>query len=224
MAMHASMGLALVAGLFTAAAAQAQTAGSLSVRLGATQIAPDVRSGDLTAPSLPGTRIDVKSDTQPTAGVTWMWTDAIAFDLPLAAGFKHDIVGAGAIDGVGKIADVKALPIMLAVQYRFLGAKAPVRPYIGLAPTYAKFYKARGTAALTGMTGGLPSNPTTLTVDSKFTATAQLGVRVVLSDKFALDAAVMGTPLKTRATLSTGQTIDIKINPVSFTLGVGLAF
>ena len=35
-------------------------------------------------------------------GITYYWTDNISIDLPISAPFKHDIVGAGAIDGVGK--------------------------------------------------------------------------------------------------------------------------
>lgn len=215
----ASVALALAAG-----SAQAQSAGSLVGRIGATQIAPDVTSGDLTAPSLAGTKADVKSDTRPTAGLTWMWSDNIALDLPLSAGFKHELVGAGAIAGAGKIGEVKALPITLLAQYRLFGASAALRPYIGLGPTYARFYKARGTATLSALTGGLPSNPTTLKVDSKLTYTVQLGLAWEIAPRWYLDGAVMKTPLKTRTTLSSGQTLDIKLDPWSYTLGIGYRF
>ena len=71
----AALALALSGG------AQAQTAGSWLVRAGATQISPQVTSGDLSPPSFTGTKVDV----------------------PLALPFKHDVIGAGAIAGVGKI-------------------------------------------------------------------------------------------------------------------------
>lgn len=216
---------ASIAGLLAAAgAAHAQSAGSIILRLGATQIAPDVKSGDLTPPSFIGTKADIKEDTQPTAGVTWMWTDNISFDLPLAAGFKHEIFGAGAIAGVGKIGEVRALPITLLAQYRFLAPDAPVRPYVGIGPTYAKFYKARSTAALTALTGGTPGNPTTLSMESKWALTAQLGVSVAIAPRWSLDAAVLKTALKTRATLSTGQTLDATVDPWSYTIGIGYRF
>ena len=121
-----------LAALLGAGAAQAQSAGQLIARLGATQIAPDTRSGDLTAPSFPGTQASIRSDTQVTAGLTWMWDDHVSLDLPLAAGFTHEIDGAGAIDGVGKIGEVKALPITLLVQYRFGEPSAKLRPYLGI--------------------------------------------------------------------------------------------
>ncbi len=214
----------LAAGLAAAGAASAQSTGALLVRIGATQIKPDVRSGDLTAPSLPGTQADIKSDTQPTAGLTYMVTDNLSLDLPLALGFKHDIVGAGAIGGVGKIGEVKALPVTLLGQYRFFSASDRFRPYVGIGPTYAKFYKARSTATLTALTGGSPSNPTTIAVQSKLTYSVQVGLSVVLAPGWMLDAAVLKTPLSTRTTLSSGQTLDAKLDPLSMTIGVGYKF
>jgi outer membrane protein len=214
----------LAAALLLAGTAQAQSAGALIGRIGATSIQPNTKSGDLTAPSFPGTQADIGNDTQLTAGLTWMWTDNISLDLPLAAGFKHELTGAGAIAGVGKIGEVKALPITLLAQYRFFEPSAKLRPYVGIGPTYARFYKARGTATLTGLTGGTPTNPTTLEMDSKLTFTAQLGLSAVLTDQLGLDVAVMTTPLKTRATLSTGQTLDAKVNPTSFSIGLTMRF
>ena len=218
---HAALAGAL---LVAAGTAGAQAAGSLTLRAGATQIAPDVSSGNLTAPAFPGTKADIKSDTQVTGGITWMWTDQVSVDLPLSAGFKHDIVGDGAIAGVGKIGEVRALPVTLLLQYRFFDANAPLRPYVGFGPTYAKFYKARSTAALTALTGGSPANPTTLSMESKWAATAQLGLGARLSGRWSLDACVTKTALKTRATLSTGQTLDAKVDPWSYSLGLGYRF
>jgi outer membrane protein len=212
------------AGLFLASTAQAQSAGTLIGRIGATQIKPNTQSGDLTTPSFPGTKAEVGSDTQPTAGLTYMFTDQVSVDLPLAAGFTHELTGAGAIQGTGKIGEVKALPITLLAQYRFLDAKAPLRPYVGLGPTYAKFYKARSTAALSALTGGGPGNPTTLTVDSKFTYTVQLGATWAFSPRWSLDVAVMRTALKTRTHLSTGQTLDATLDPTSISAGLAYSF
>ena len=83
--------------------AQAQTAGSWLVRAGATQISPQVTSGDLSPPSFTGSKVDVRADTQLAGGITYMLTDHWAVDVPLALPFKHDVIGAGAIAGVGKI-------------------------------------------------------------------------------------------------------------------------
>ncbi len=210
--------------LAAAGPAQAQSAGSWMVRAGATQISPQVSSGDLTAPSFTGTKVDVLSDTQLSGGITYMVTNHWTVDVPLALPFKHDTVGAGAIAGVGKIAEVKALPITVFAQYRFFEADAKVRPYVGLGLTYAKFFKERGTAALTGLTGGTPANPTLLSAQSRFGITPQIGVNIALNERWFLDLAYYKTFVKTRNTLSTGQHIDVKLNPNTLTFGVGYRF
>ena len=46
-----TLALAAAASLFMAGAAHAQSAGSLMIRAGVTEIKPNVDSGDLTAPS-----------------------------------------------------------------------------------------------------------------------------------------------------------------------------
>jgi len=216
--------IALAAVLSCAGAAHAQSAGSWAARVGATQIDPQVDSGDLSAPSLSGTKADVKSATQLSGGVTYMVTDHVAIDVPLALPFKHDLEGAGAIAGVGKIGEVKALPITVMAQYRFLDPAAALRPYLAAGPTYAKFFKARSTATLSGITGGTPANPTTLTVDSKLAATFGAGASYRLNPHCFVDASVSKTFLKTRTTLSTGQTLDIKLDPIAISLAVGYRF
>jgi hypothetical protein len=94
--------------LACAGLAQAQTAGSILVRAGATTITPNVSSGDLTPPSLVGTKSSIGSSTRLSGGITYMVDDNIALDLPVAIPFEHDISGDGAILGVGKIGTVKA--------------------------------------------------------------------------------------------------------------------
>jgi len=216
--------VAAAAALLAAAGAQAQSAGTLMVRAGATQIKPNVSSGDLTPPSFVGTQADIRADTQFAGGVSYMLTDSIAIDVPLSLPFKHDIVGAGAIAGVGKIGEVRALPMTLLGQYRFLDAKSAFRPYVGAGITYAKFYKARSTAALSALTGGTPSNPTTIDVKSKFAATLQLGASYTFSERWFVEADLTHTFLKTRTTLSTGQTLDTKLDPDSYSIAIGYTF
>jgi outer membrane protein len=205
-------------------AALAQSAGSWLVRLGATQIKPDVTSGDLSRPSTPGSKLDIGSNTQPTGGVTYMLSDRFAIDLPLTAGFEHDVFAAGSLAGAGKVADVKALPVTVLLQWRFGAADATLRPYVGLGPTYAYFHDARSTAALTAILGGTPARPAELDMKSKLTVTAQLGLSWTFMPRWALDVAVMKTPLKTTATLSTGQTVDARLDPTSAHIGVAYRF
>ena len=224
--MHSTLAAACATLLAAAIAmpAQAQSAGSLMLRAGATRIKPNVESGDLTAPSFPGTQADIKADTAFSGGITYMLTDNVSIDFPIATSFKHEIDGAGAIQGVGKIGEVKSLPVTLLGQYRFLDATSPFRPYVGAGGTYAKFYKGTSTAALNALTGGTTANPTTLKVDSKFAATIEVGATFAFAPHWFLDATVLKTFLKTTTTLSTGQTLDTKLDPTTFQLAVGYTF
>ncbi|MBK5206962.1 MAG: OmpW family protein [Polaromonas sp.] len=202
----------------------AQSQGSWMVRGGATNITPSVSIDYLTAPSLPHTQAAVDDSTRLSAGITYMVNDHLSVDLPLALPFKHDISGGGAIAGVGKLGDVKALPVTLLGQWRFMEPNAKFRPYLGAGLTYAHFYGARGTATLSALTGGRPGNPTTLSIESKWAPTFQLGATLALNEHWFADATYAYTLLKTRTSLSTGQTLDIKLNPSAICLAVGYKF
>ena len=203
--------------------AHAQVAGDWLGRVGVARAAPDVSSGHLSSPSLPGTQADVHAARQLSGGITYMYTDHWAVDLPLALPFRLDLVGDGAIAGVGKIGDVKALPVTVLAQYRFLDPQASVRPYVAAGLTYARLYGERGTGVLTALTqpGG---PPTRLSIDSRWGSTFQIGISTRIHDTWFVDASLAKTFLKTRAVLSTGQALNIKFDPVTVSLSVGTRF
>ena len=215
-----------VAALFAACACgtvAAQSAGSISASIGFTHIAPDITSGNLSAPSLPGSQVSITNSTRLTGAANYMLTDAIALHLPLGLGFKHTINGAGALAGVGKLVDTKVMPITLIAQYRFMDAKASFRPYIGAGVSYLKFYDTNGTGVLTGLTN--PGGPATgASFKSKLAPTVQLGGIINLNEKWYVDLAYSKTFIKTRATLTTGQTLDIKLDPNAYSFQVGYKF
>lgn len=212
------------AGLLCAAAAQAQSAGTFIVRAGGTTITPDVDSADLTAPSLIGTKIDVKKASQVSGGITYMWTDNIAIDVPIAPPFKHDVVGDGAIANVGKLGTVKSLPFTVMAQYRFGTPTSTFRPYVGAGGVYAKFFKPKATAALSGLTGGTPANPTLLSMKSVGGPAIQAGLAVNLGGNWSLDVDVKKVFLKTTGRLSTGQTIETTLDPLAVSVGIAYSF
>jgi len=217
--------LGAAATLLATGSAFAQSAGSFVVYAGGAQINPQVESGDLTAPSLPGTKVDVKKASQFLGGITYYWTDNISFDLPITVvPFKHDVVGAGAIDGVGKLGTVKALPMTLLAQYRFGEANSTIRPFIGAGLTYGYFYKPKSTATLSAITGGTPSNPTLLSMKSKLGTTLELGAAYNVTRDWSASLSVTKTFLKTTGSLSTGQTIETTLDPVSIKFGIGYRF
>lgn len=215
--------LTVTAFALCAQAGLAQTAGSWSARVGATHIQPHNPSDNLTAPSLPSSKTDVGAATQLSGGITYMLSNHWAVDVPLALPFKHKLYGAGALAGVGQVGEVKALPFTVTAQYRFMDAQAKVRPYVGLGLTYAYFFAETGSGALTALTnpGGAP---TVIGIESKWALSPQIGVVLQLNDKWFADLSYTKTLLKTTTALSTGQTVQAKLNPDTVSVTVGWRF
>jgi outer membrane protein len=220
-----SIASALVASvaLCGAGAAQAQAAGDVLVALGWNKIMPKVKSDDLTPPSLPGSKIDIKSASALFATVTYMITPDFSVEALGGLPYKHDIEGAGSVSGVGKIGTIHQISPTVLLQYRFLAADGPFRPYIGAGPTFAKFYGTKGSAALTAVTNpGGP--PTTVGGDTEWGTTLQAGGNYKIDKHWFIDAAVLKTFISTKATLSTGQVTKAKLNPIAINASVGYTF
>lgn len=216
---------AALAALAFAGAAQAQyLPGGWSVGVGATEISPNVSSGTLGAPSSPNTRIDIGSNTRPTLWVRGMYGDHFGVEIPIGFGFKHEITGAGAIAGVGRIGTVKALPVTVLGEYHFLDSNSRFRPYAALGVTYARMYAAHGSATLNSLNPLNPAGGTGLSVDSRWGAAVGAGLSFAITDRIYADAQYLRVFLKTQATLSTGQTISAKLDPDVFRVGVGYRF
>ncbi len=218
----ASVLVATVA-LCGAGAAQAQAAGDILLAVGWNKIMPKVKSDDLSAPSLPGSKIDIKSASALFVTATYMITNDISVEALGGLPYKHDIVGAGAVSGVGKIGSIHQISPTVLLQYRFLAADAPFRPYIGAGPTFAKFYGTKGSAALTAVTNpGGP--PTTIGGDTEWGGTIQAGANYKIDKHWFVDAAILKTFISTKATLSTGQSTSARLNPIAINASVGYTF
>lgn len=211
------------AAMLAGGAAAAQSAGAWTVKAGINKITPHVDSGDVSAPALPHTKADVGSDSEPILAIGYMLRDDISAELHLGVPYKHDLIGAGAIEGTGKVGSAEVLPPTAFIQYRFFAPAAPLRPYVGLGLTYAYFQKETGSGQLTALvnTGG-PG--TTFRLENKFAASFQLGATLALDPRWFADVAVVKTRLKTRATYSTGQTQEIRLDPLAVSVGLGYRF
>lgn len=197
--------------------------GKLSARIGVNAAFPQVESGNLSAPSPAGSKVDISNAYALGGGVNWKVDSHWSLDLPLGIPFKARISGDGAIAGVGEIGETRVVPATGFVQYRFLDEKAAVRPLFGLGLTYVNFVKEKGNGTLTALLnpGG---NPVTLKVEDKFTLTAQMGATCNINERMFVEGMLAFTPLKTRTTLSTGQTIDVRLNPITAGLYVGYRY
>ena len=215
--------LVATAALCGAGAAHAQAAGDIMVQLGWNKIMPKVKSSDLSAPSLPGSQINIKSASALFATLTYMVTEDISIEALGGLPYKHDIVGAGAVSGVGKIGSIHQISPTVLLQYRFLSADGPFRPYVGAGPTFAKFYGTKGSAALTAVTN--PGGPgTTIGGDTEWGASLQAGANYKIDKHWFLDAAVLKTFISTKAQLSTGQETRARLNPIAINASVGYTF
>jgi outer membrane protein len=204
-------------------AALAQSAGTWLVKGGFNGIAPAVKSGDLSAPSLPGSKVDVASANSLIATATYMLTNNASVEFVAGLPYTHDIQGAGALAGVGKLGSIKQISPTVFAQYRFMAPSATVRPYLGVGLTYAYFYGAEGSAALTALTN--PGGPATrLSSTSGFGLSPQVGATIQLHERWYLDASITKTFLKNSTTLSTGQKIDTTLNPLSTSVSIGYRF
>jgi outer membrane protein len=208
----------------SACASIAAEESSWSFRIGATQITPHVDSGNLTAPSFDGTKADIGASTQLSGGINYKLNDRWSIDVPLGLPFEHTLYGAGAIQGVGKLGTVKALPVTVLMQYALSSGHNTIQPYVGAGMTYAKFFGETGSGVLTSITGGTPDKTTTPSIKSQFAPSFQIGVKLGLTDIWHLDVNYVKTYFDTRNTLSTGQTLDATVNPSALSIALGRAF
>ncbi len=214
--------LAIGAALAASAAASAQTAGTWAVSVGYNNISPEATDA-LSAPSIPNSKTDPHSDAQPIFNVIYNFTDNISAQFGLGTPYKHDLYGAGSLSGTGKLGTLEQLPPTLFVQYHFLDASAPFRPYVGLGATYAMFRDEKGSGTLTAISNpGGP--PTTFTVDNAWGATPELGLTYNINKRWFVDAWVAKTFISSTVHLSTGQSASAPLNPVSEAITVGYRF
>jgi outer membrane protein len=222
--LHSAVGvLAAAAALGASAGAAAQAAGQWAVKAGIGKITPKVESGDVSAPALPGSKAAVSADTQPIFAVAYGVTDNLTVELDLGLPYKHEISGAGAIEGVGVLGTVKALPPTLFAYHRFFEPEAQVRPYAGVGATYAYFADETGSGKMTALSD-IGGPPTTFKLKNKLAATLQIGVIFNINRKWFVDGNISKTWLKTKVSFSSGQRQDMTLNPQAVTLGLGYKF
>ena len=215
--------LAAVAAIAAAPGAVAQAAGQWTVKGGLGKITPKVTSGDISAPALPGSKASVSADTQPIFAIAYGITDNISAEIDLGLPYTHNFSGAGAIEGVGEVGTVKALPPTAFIHYRFFEPSAAIRPYAGVGATYAFFTDETGSGKMTALSD-IGGPPTTFKVKSKLAATVQIGVVYNINARWFVDGNISKTFLKTRITFSSGQTQDMTLDPQAVTLAVGYKF
>jgi len=222
-----TLAIIAVAGLFSANV-MAQGAGDWLARVGLGYVSPDTDSGNLVVggTELDGYQIDVGNNTRPIVELSYMATDHIGFELLASWPFKHDIDGAGVLDGAGKLGETSHLPPTLSLQYHFAPGAA-FRPYAGIGLNWTIFFSEDETPTLEGALGG-PSN---LSIDDSFGVALQLGADFDISETMFMNLNLRYIQIETDAKIKT-QTADgevvsrIKadIDPMVVAAAIGFRF
>lgn len=208
---------AAASGVMLSPAAAAQ--GDWLMRLRGIWVGPQDESSAV-LPSFPAGSVSVRDAFVPELDFTYFLSDHIGAELILATS-PHDISGAAALAGLGKIADTMALPPTLTLQYHFI-PDGKFRPYVGFGVNWTVFYSEDASSALTTAIG-----PTRVSLDDSFGWAAQAGADIDLSKRFFLNIDVKYIDIDTTATLRTGalvNTVDVDIDPLVVGVGIGFRF
>ena len=231
----------------SATSAMAYEAGDFIVRAGVANVSPDESSDGIAVPvlgvdAIPGTGVEVDSDTQLGLTVTYMLSSSLGVELLAATPFTHDITADLSAAGFGKVdaGETTHLPPTLSLVWYPLGSEGGVSPYLGAGLNYTVFFEEdvsdtleAATPAVVSALGGPELTgpvPLGLELDDSWGLAAQLGVDIALNDNWHVNASVRWIDINTDATISSALadntiTIDnIEIDPFVYQLNIGYKF
>jgi|GEM_PF-2451011 len=189
-------------------------AGDFYVRAGISAMDPDTGSDSFSTIPRSGVRLD--SDVTGSGAVGWFFTDYAALEISSSLPYSPDLEGNHRLKelGIGNLGDVKYVPTYLTVNYFFQDTSA-VTPYLGAGVAFNKFYDENASPP------GLDVN-----LNSTFDPTVLAGVELDFGAPVMVNFDVRYTLLETDARFSGAidETVEMDIDPVVFTLGVGYYF
>ena len=207
-----ALALATSAALLAASsAAMAHQAGEFFVRGGPILAVPNTATHNYAGNAL-DYNFDVNSDAQLGLTGTYMITDNLGVELLAATPFSHEIKLGGST-----IAKTKHLPPSLYLQYYFLNADAPARPYVGAGINYTTFFSEQ--EKLDGLSN--------LKLKDSWGPVVNAGIDINLTDKLFVNTSVWWAKIKTKATFDLGgqpQEARVTLDPTIFFVGLGYRF
>lgn len=198
----------------------AQEANTWSIKTGINHFKMNTDSRDLTG--VPGGKIRITDTTNLIGSVSYSMTDHLVTEFTFGTPPSEDIKGAGTLTSAGKIGSFKFFPAAIAMQYKFKDAKSGFRPYVGAALIRAVFRDVNGSPLLSMLTN--PGAQTSVSLKNNWGYAIQFGFTYSFTEKLFFDAVISPMNIKTRGTLSTGQSIDATLKPISTKLAVGYQF
>ncbi len=208
----AVLGTALISSLASMPLMAYET-GDLVARVGWAHLSPNDSAEDFSG--LPGTSVSV--DDADTLGIsfTYMFTDNLGVGVLGVWPFNVSIKGdKGALAGAGKVADTKALPPTVTLQYHF-NPGSNLHPYVGAGVNYTYFWDENTNGALKG---------TKLNLDDSWGLAGEAGLDYDLGNDLLVSAQVWYAKISTDAKSSAAGKATVDVNPWVFMLGVGKKF
>lgn len=189
------------------------------VRVRAIRVTPTERTGPI-LPSFPTAHTAVTNSYAPELDFTYMVTKHVGAELILGT-TKHDIVGRGALDGLGKAGYTWVLPPTLTLQYHFL-PDGHVRPYVGAGVNYTIFYSEKASGALQDAIG-----KTKLGLSDSVGYALQAGVDIDITRRVFVNFDLKYLDIDTKARLTTGSLVNrerVHLDPLVPGIGIGMRF
>jgi outer membrane protein len=206
--------------------------GEFFIRAGATMVEPRESSalltlnGNVLALGGKPSALGVDSSTQLGLNVGYMLSNNVSVELLAATPFRHDAYGTGALAGL-KIAEAKQLPPTLSLNYHLPLAGAFV-PYVGVGVNYTVFFDEDITAQAATTLSSLGLNQGDLSLDDSTGLSVQAGADYHLANNLLLNASVRWIDIDTEAKIkfNSGSVLkaDVEIDPLVYTLALGVAF
>jgi len=210
------LALAVVATVAAPQMAAAQDSGNWIVRGRAVHLdSANTNSADLestlTAVAGAPATASINNKWLPEVDISYFFTPNFAAELILTYPQKQTL----SVTGLGAIGTFKHLPPTLTAQYHFTDLPG-FRPYVGLGLNYTNISSVHWNANATALDLNLKRN--------SYGLAAQLGVDVPVGGGWLVNVDVKKVQIKTDVSSAGTKIGTFKVDPVLFSLGVGMRF
>ena len=206
----------------------AQEQGDWIMRMGAMGFSPDVGSSLLNSNSaglIPGSGIDLDSNTQFGLSLGYMLTDSWAVEAMTTAPFEHRLTVNG-LEQYGlttsNLGEAMQVPPTLSVLHYFNSPSSRLRPYLGLGLNYTHFYD--DSLSLQSRT---EIGAEGLELDESFGVALRAGVDWKLRAGWYLNASIWRYQLETNASFNSNVGListDLTLDPWIYSITLGHDF
>ena len=213
----------LAAFAFSAPAQAADGEGKWQIKLLGTAVLPDgkITKVDEDLVGLPATLQTKANDNYvPTIAIEYFFTNNISVET-ICCVTQHDVDGTTGLPGAELVADAKIIPATVTLKYHL--DAGPIKPYVGVGPTYFIFINEKPGAAAVGL------GADGFRLNDKFGVALQAGVDVPLGNSgMAISLDAKRYFLETSAHWFVGSTEVIatrhKLDPWVLSAGLGFRF